>query len=229
MEIVDSRSIVSNPLGNRSMIDYLYLILHHSVTTISPSASIAMEQQHIRNIDKDHKDRGFGGFGYHGAIFPSGRYHRTGDIKGSRAHVRRRNPKGIRWNQLALGLVIIDNLSNHVATPLQVESMTLAIVDMMEEINDLSVDIDNIQIGPHNSRFGPILNQSTGCPKMLQYAEIRDNALAILKEGERKDLTELERNSIRILHFLIDEFLKGNKLSDAQMVFVLAGVNILKG
>lgn len=71
--------------------------MHHSVTSSAPEATEAAERAHIAAIDAAHVRNGWGGFGYHYAVFPSGRVYRTG--WGQRAHVAGRNHElvGIAW------------------------------------------------------------------------------------------------------------------------------------
>ena len=65
-------------------------VVHHSVTpTLSPVATMQDERMAIDQIDRYHRtQRGFGtGFGYHVAVFQSGRSYRIGKQGTQRAHV----------------------------------------------------------------------------------------------------------------------------------------------
>lgn len=96
--IIDARNLVTNPDGNKPQ-DPLAVIgigVHHTggeepATLLSE----AQEREVIKAIDRDHVAKGFGGFGYHGITFVSGRSYYCGD--GQRAHVAKRNHELRGW------------------------------------------------------------------------------------------------------------------------------------
>ena len=71
---------------------------HHSVTR-QRYASMVEEVQHIKAINDYHIAQGYGGFGYNGCVFESGRVYVVGDGSGQRAHVAYRNHEleGLCW------------------------------------------------------------------------------------------------------------------------------------
>lgn len=88
--IIDARSLVSNPEGNRPQDPALVIgfAIHHTVG-VNYVQSEADERMTIRAIDQQHVGQDFGGFGYHYIVFPSGRAYLCGE--GQRAHVAKRN------------------------------------------------------------------------------------------------------------------------------------------
>lgn len=97
MSIIDATAYVTKPEGWASLKTVVGVAIHHTVTTISPSATEAEEIAHIRAIDQYHVRQGWHGIGYHYLCFPSGRVYRVG--WGARAHVANRNHEliGIAW------------------------------------------------------------------------------------------------------------------------------------
>lgn len=75
--------------------DIIGVATHHSVSGGQFFTARVMtfgdELNHLRMIDQYHVSIGFGGFAYHMAAFPSGRYYLTGSLGGARAHVASRN------------------------------------------------------------------------------------------------------------------------------------------
>ena len=67
------------------------IAIHHTVTEIPAVATRDDEIAHLLAIDADHTARGWGGFGYHLAVMPSGRWYYCGYLRGARAHVASRN------------------------------------------------------------------------------------------------------------------------------------------
>lgn len=145
--ILDAMNEVSNPGGFRPMDDVIGIALHHSVTTISPLASEEEERAHIRAIDAYHKGQGWGGFGYHYAVFPSARVYRTG--VGSRAHVASRN------HELA-GIVWIADLSNRLPNMYEIAAAAEAIVDVRKRTGK------DVPFKGH--RFWALPEYPTSCP-----------------------------------------------------------------
>lgn len=78
---------------------------HTAVMTMRGDATEAEERNHVKMIDRYHYDMGWGGFGYNGIIFPSGRAYWCGDWDGARAHVSSRNHEldGICFAGLFIG------------------------------------------------------------------------------------------------------------------------------
>lgn len=97
MTVIDAANLATNPNGWAPLGTVIGVAIHHTVTTISPSASEDEERAHIRAIDQFHVKQGWHGIGYHYLCFPSGRVYRVG--WGARAHVANRNHElvGIAW------------------------------------------------------------------------------------------------------------------------------------
>lgn len=94
--ILDATGLVTKPDGNRPQ-DPSRLIgiaIHHTVgrNTVENETD---ERATIVAIDRQHVAQHFGGFGYHGIVFPSGRAYRCGE--GQRAHVKGRNHELRGW------------------------------------------------------------------------------------------------------------------------------------
>lgn len=87
-EFYDISAIVGPDRYHRSRT--VALVIHH---TVGPSSFASMEDElaHIRAIDAQHRANGWGGFGYQGIVFPSGRVYVVGRGHGARAHVADRN------------------------------------------------------------------------------------------------------------------------------------------
>lgn len=94
--ILDARDLVTNPEGNRPQDPNLVigLAVHYTVGQNIVQTE-AEERAVIRAIDRQHVGQDFGGFGYHGITFPSGRSYYCGD--GQRAHVAKRNHQLRGW------------------------------------------------------------------------------------------------------------------------------------
>lgn len=103
--MIDARSYVTAPVGRKPVGQVIGYAVHHSVTTMAPSATETQELAHIKTIDAYHVSIGYGGFGYHMAAFPSGRAYLAGDLTGQRAHVKDRNHE-------LIGIVAIGDFSN---------------------------------------------------------------------------------------------------------------------
>ncbi len=95
--MIDARAYVTNPAGRyySPLSGVIGIAIHHSVTwaglPFAEAASELVEVLHIQTIDAYHVSQGWGGFGYHLASFPSGRFYLCGDLDGARAHVASRN------------------------------------------------------------------------------------------------------------------------------------------
>ena len=125
--ITDLSHLVTNPSGFRPLGKLIGIALHHTVTTISPAATPDEEIAHIRRIDAYHASLGWGGFGYHYAVMPSGRVYRTGS--GSRAHVASRNHEliGIAW---------VGDLSGRRPTAIEIAAAAEAVQDAWERAGE---------------------------------------------------------------------------------------------
>lgn len=93
--IRDATGLVTNPAGRTNaqgqllpVVPTIGIGVHHSVGN-SAVQDEAGERATIRAIDLQHVGQGFGGFGYHYIVFPSGRAYFCGG--GQRAHVAGRN------------------------------------------------------------------------------------------------------------------------------------------
>ena len=86
---------------------------HHSVTG-QHYATMAAEVEHIKAINAYHIQQEYGGFGYNGIVFESGRVYVVGNGLGGRAHVAYRNHEleGLCWvgnfqaNNVPLGIIL---------------------------------------------------------------------------------------------------------------------------
>lgn len=91
---LDARADVTNPAGRYYVPpdQVAGIAIHHSVS-FWPAANQteADERAHIRMIDAYHVSLDYGGFGYHLAAFPSGRWYLCGELTGARAHVANHN------------------------------------------------------------------------------------------------------------------------------------------
>lgn len=88
--ILDATNEVTRPEGNAPLNPALLIghAVHHTVGSNAVQDE-AGERATIRAIDAQHVTLGFGGFGYHNIVFPSGRAYHCGE--GQRAHVAKRN------------------------------------------------------------------------------------------------------------------------------------------
>lgn len=94
--IIDATSLVTNPLGQGGPQlpgNIIGIAVHHTGGEVvgAPILTEAQERAVIRAIDFQHTrpPQDFGGFGYHGIAFASGRAYKCGE--GQRAHVKGRN------------------------------------------------------------------------------------------------------------------------------------------
>src|SRR3990167_7865600 len=80
------------PIGPDTVIG---IAVHHSVSGglffTAAQMTVDDELNHLLMIDAYHVSKGWGGFAYHLAAFPSGRYYLCGSLNGARAHVYKRN------------------------------------------------------------------------------------------------------------------------------------------
>lgn len=100
MALIDARQHVTQPEGNFFVTKTAIIgkAAHHSGAFYMAGETTEQDEiNHIRMIDLYHVSRGFGGFGYHCAAFPSGRAYQTGDFDGGRAHVWGRNDELPGW------------------------------------------------------------------------------------------------------------------------------------
>ena len=85
------------------------IAIHHSVSGgsffMSNTPDEDDELSHLLMIDQFHASKGWGGFGYHLATFPSGRLYLCGNLNGARAHVASRNDE-------LIGLVLIGTFTD---------------------------------------------------------------------------------------------------------------------
>lgn len=154
--IIDARQYITNPVGNHPMRQIVGVALHHEgpPANRSPNLTQTEELQIIVNIDVYHRDvKGWGGFAYHGAAFPSGRAYKTGALTGTRAHVR-------FHNSTVLGIAYMDDLSNRVATSEGIDAMAEIALDFWRELGA------EPPLAPHREWGG------TGCPMQLQILKI---------------------------------------------------------
>lgn len=108
IHVADVRSLMTD--GGRGRYDLdparvTGIAIHHSVTFFPAVTSRADEVHHLRMIDQYHASKGWGGFGYHLATFPSGRAYLCGSLTGARAHVASLNDRYV-------GLVLIGDFTS---------------------------------------------------------------------------------------------------------------------
>jgi len=122
-EPIDVRNRMTDGGVGRSPLDPAQVIgiaIHHSVTTSYTRASVEQEIDHLLSIDRYHSGQGWGGIGYHLAVFPSGRYYLCGSLDGARAHVAFRNHE-------LIGIVLIGDFSTQPPPLLQLDAGAQAV------------------------------------------------------------------------------------------------------
>lgn len=172
MSIIDASDSVTNPAGWAPLRTVIGIALHHTVTTISPSATPQAELEHIRSIDSYHVSQGWYGFGYHYAVFPSGRIYRTG--WGCRAHVASRNHEliGIAW---------VGNLSSRRPSQIEIAAASIAVRDAWERIGA------NVTVKGHKDWALPAY--PTACPgkgiEVIEEVTMQDRLNALEQQLQR--------------------------------------------
>jgi N-acetylmuramoyl-L-alanine amidase len=96
--------------GSRSWDKVKYLVIHHSVT--NPSGNNKNDVDYIAQL---HKNRGWGGVGYHFIITPDGMVYYVGDISTSRANVADKN-------DFVIGICMVGDFTKGLPTDGQVLS-----------------------------------------------------------------------------------------------------------
>jgi len=97
IRLIDMRhEVIDGGVGRYSRTDNGYVTIgrayhHTAVLWLRPDATEVEERNHVHVIDQYHHGKGWGGFGYNGIVFPSGRAYFCGDWDGARAHVSSRN------------------------------------------------------------------------------------------------------------------------------------------
>ena len=150
--MIDASANVTAPEG-RGRLSPIGIALHHSVTTMDADATEAQELAHIEAIDRHHVSIGYGGFGYHSAVFPSGRAYICGQLTGMRAHVARRNHE-------LIGIVAIGNFVGGLPLQPQMEGIVEAIKDTRSWFPDRSLPVKG-----HNDWALP--GEGTACAGLL--------------------------------------------------------------
>jgi len=123
--ILNASNEVTNPNGWRPLGYVIGVAIHHTVTTISPAATEAEERAHIRAIDAYHASKNWGGFGYHYAVFPSGRVYYCG--WGSRAHVANRNHE-------LVGVAFVGDMSTRLPSAIETAAAGEAVRDIWRRL-----------------------------------------------------------------------------------------------
>lgn len=103
-------------------------IVHHSASA-NTSRSPEQELAHLDAIANYHLDKWGREFGYHAAVFDSGRSYLAGDYDTSRAHTAGRNDSGAYWNAVALGLVFIGDFREQDPTGVALEAAQQILTD----------------------------------------------------------------------------------------------------
>lgn len=129
--IFDATNLVTNPAGNRPQDPALLIgiAIHHTVGR-NNIENETDERATIVAIDRQHVSQGFGGFGYHGIVFPSGRAYRCGE--GQRAHVKGRNHQLRGW-------VFSGTYTNVLPTDAAFEGMREALLEERARFGPLEV------------------------------------------------------------------------------------------
>jgi hypothetical protein len=129
--ILDARAVVTNPAG-RYQLDPARVIgiaIHHTVTWAGAPDGYAPERaaefEHISDIDVYHRDKGWGGFGYHLVVFPSGNVYLCGDLTGARAHVASRNHE-------LIGIALVGDFTNFPPGPRQFAGAIYAVAYVLD-------------------------------------------------------------------------------------------------
>lgn len=173
MSILDATADITNPNGWAPLGNVIGVALHHTVTTISPSATEEQEREHIRSIDRYHVQQGWYGIGYHYLCFPSGRVYRTG--WGARAHVASRNHEliGIAW---------VGDLTARLPSVYEVSAAAVALRDAWQRIGR------EVEVRGH--RLWALATHPTACP-----AKGMEMVSAVVREARKgePDMTELQR------------------------------------
>jgi hypothetical protein len=147
--IIDGTNLVTNPAGNRPQNPSLVIgiAIHHTVGNNAVQSESA-ERNTIRIIDQQHFNQGFGGFGYHGIVFPSGRVYHCGE--GQRAHVAGRNHQLRGW-------VFSGTFTHELPTPAAYEGMREALL-WERATKPLTV---------MGHREWALMGEGTACPGMI--------------------------------------------------------------
>ena len=112
----------------------LSIVIHHTAV-LFPAANMTMadEMNHIRVIHLYHKSKGWGGFGYHLIIFPSGRTYYVVDLHRWGAHVANQNNR-------RFGIVAAGNFIDTPPSPAQFEGVWAAVEFIMGSVHIMRVD-----------------------------------------------------------------------------------------
>lgn len=134
--IRNAQAQVTAPDGRGPLVP-VGIAVHHSVTKADEHWLEAQERIHIQTIDQYHASppplgAGFGLFGYHMAVFPSGRVYLCGELDGMRAHVAKRNHE-------LIGIVAIGNFVGGPPLAPQLEGIIEAIRYVREQVGPLPI------------------------------------------------------------------------------------------
>ncbi len=121
-EPIDIRDQITNGYTGRYRLNpdaVIGIAIHHSVSggVFHDPIPDTQDQEiaHLKAIDAYHVQKGWGGFGYHLAAFPSGRLYYCGGIDFARAHVASRNSE-------LIGLVLIGDFTTSPAPHAQLDA-----------------------------------------------------------------------------------------------------------
>lgn len=185
-DVIDARGFVTNPAGTfgAEPNGVIGVAIHHSVTWYDmgdmSGASIAQETAHIRAIDAYHVQEGYGGFGYHYAVFPSGRLYQCGDVIESgrfaaRAHITDENDK-------LVGVVFIGRFDAGFQTPTDAAKMAgvSACTIILDQMLKAKTRSGEWEIKGHDDWAVELNNHDpTGCPGNLE------NIASWFQDGEK--------------------------------------------
>ena len=199
--MIDVRQHITNGYSGRYPLDPTAVIgiaIHHSVSGGHFYDELPDTQDdeifHLRVIDQYHVEQGWGGFGYHLAAFPSGRWYYCGDLTGARAHVASRNYE-------LIGVVLIGDFSANVPPLLQMEAAREAVAFVRQTYPGRS-------IAPHREWALP--QYPTACPGdtyqewvpfLEPLASEEDDMLDVIKGDQRNEVYVLAPSG-RKVHIL---------------------------
>jgi hypothetical protein len=146
--ILNATNEVTNPNGNRPQGTVIGIAIHHTVGN-NLVQSEADERAVIAAIDRQHVAQGFGGFGYHGIVFPSGRAYFCGS--GQRAHVARRNHELRGW-------VFSGTFVSELPTPEAFDGMREALLAERAQFGDVPIQ---------GHREWALPGEGTACPGII--------------------------------------------------------------
>ncbi len=149
--ITDVRSEIINPNGWVDL-NPIGIAIHHTAVFFDQNSTVQEEIDHIKAIDKYHDSLGWGGFGYHGITFPSGRNYHCGTITRGRAHTSGRNHELRGW-------ALAGDFSTTMPSLAQLDGLR-------ESLQFLLQDEPGLDMNDHNAWALP--GRGTECPGVVR-------------------------------------------------------------